>query len=93
MVLLGEVGGREEYLVAEAIKDGRITKPLVAWCCGTAAEAFDYEVWSWLQKDVVMFFLFFSRCFLGRELLDEEKERFFSNRNVTFWVFLLDVFF
>jgi len=46
MVLLGEVGGREEYLVAEAIKDGRITKPLVAWCCGTAAEAFDYEVWS-----------------------------------------------
>lgn len=44
MVLLGEVGGHEEYLVAEAIKDGRITKPLVAWCCGTAAEAFDYEV-------------------------------------------------
>eukprot|EP00434_Breviolum_minutum_P003634 symbB.v1.2.003200.t1/scaffold166.1/size289592/2 len=30
--------------MAEAIKDGRITKPLVAWCCGTAAEAFDYEV-------------------------------------------------
>ncbi|CAJ1403459.1 unnamed protein product [Effrenium voratum] len=44
MVLLGEVGGREEYLVAEAIEDGRLTKPLVAWCCGTAAEAFDYEV-------------------------------------------------
>eukprot|EP00438_Fugacium_kawagutii_P012450 Skav232878 [mRNA] locus=scaffold1432:67828:93143:- [translate_table: standard] len=43
MVLLGEVGGLEEYLVAEAIRDGRITKPLVAWCCGTAAEAFDYE--------------------------------------------------
>eukprot|EP00930_Biecheleria_cincta_P016979 TRINITY_DN13627_c0_g1_i1.p1 TRINITY_DN13627_c0_g1~~TRINITY_DN13627_c0_g1_i1.p1 ORF type:complete len:1043 (-),score=190.41 TRINITY_DN13627_c0_g1_i1:246-3374(-) len=44
MVLLGEVGGHEEYFVAEAIEDGRITKPLVAWCCGTAAEAFDYEV-------------------------------------------------
>lgn len=44
MVLLGEVGGREEYTVAEAIADGRITKPVVAWCCGTAAEAFDYEV-------------------------------------------------
>jgi len=44
MVLLGEVGGREEYAVAEAIKDGRISKPVVAWCCGTAAEAFDYEV-------------------------------------------------
>ncbi|CAE7313191.1 Acly [Symbiodinium sp. CCMP2456] len=44
MVLLGEVGGREEFLVAEALQDGRITKPLVAWCCGTAAEAFDYDV-------------------------------------------------
>ena len=44
MVLLGEVGGREEFLVAEAIQDGRITKPLVCWCCGTAAEAFDYDV-------------------------------------------------
>lgn len=44
MVLLGEVGGREEYLVAEALADGRLSKPLVAWCCGTAAEAFDYEV-------------------------------------------------
>jgi len=44
MVLLGEVGGREEYVVAEAIADGRITKPVVAWCCGTAAEAFDYDV-------------------------------------------------
>jgi len=44
MVLLGEVGGREEYLVGEALADGRLSKPLVAWCCGTAAEAFDYEV-------------------------------------------------
>eukprot|EP00747_Dinoflagellata_sp_TGD_P081144 gnl/TRDRNA2_/TRDRNA2_161181_c2_seq1.p1 gnl/TRDRNA2_/TRDRNA2_161181_c2~~gnl/TRDRNA2_/TRDRNA2_161181_c2_seq1.p1 ORF type:complete len:435 (-),score=74.07 gnl/TRDRNA2_/TRDRNA2_161181_c2_seq1:235-1539(-) len=44
MVLLGEVGGREEYGVAEAIADGRLTKPIVAWCCGTAAEAFDYDV-------------------------------------------------
>ena len=44
MVLLGEVGGREEFLVAETLQDGRITKPLVAWCCGTAAEAFDYDV-------------------------------------------------
>jgi len=44
MALLGEVGGREEYGVADAIRDGRITKPVVAWCCGTAAEAFDYDV-------------------------------------------------
>ena len=47
MVLLGEVGGREEYLVAEALADGRLSKPLVAWCCGTAAEAFDYEAPRW----------------------------------------------
>merc|ERR1719436_1249538 len=44
IALLGEVGGREEYSVAEAIESGRITKPVVAWCCGTAAEAFDYDV-------------------------------------------------
>jgi len=44
IVLLGEVGGHEEYAVAEAIQEGKITKPVVAWCCGTAAEAFDYEV-------------------------------------------------
>ena len=37
IVLLGEVGGVEEYDVCEAIKDKRITKPLVAWCIGTCA--------------------------------------------------------
>lgn len=37
IVLLGEVGGVEEYEVCEALKDGRITKPLVAWCIGTCA--------------------------------------------------------
>lgn len=31
IVLLGEVGGVEEYEVCAALKDGRITKPLVAW--------------------------------------------------------------
>lgn len=36
-VLLGEVGGVEEYDVCEALKDGRISKPLVAWCIGTCA--------------------------------------------------------
>ncbi|KAM3177518.1 hypothetical protein ACTXT7_004390 [Hymenolepis weldensis] len=38
IVLLGEVGGLEEYSVAEAIENGRIKKPLVAWCIGTCAE-------------------------------------------------------
>lgn len=31
IVLLGEVGGVEEYDVCQAIEDKRITKPLVAW--------------------------------------------------------------
>merc|ERR1712170_210619 len=32
IVVLGEVGGIEEYDICEAIKSGKITKPLVAWC-------------------------------------------------------------
>ncbi|OMJ14484.1 ATP-citrate synthase [Smittium culicis] len=44
MVLLGEVGGTEEYRVAEAVKTGKITKPIVAWCIGTCAKMFDTEV-------------------------------------------------
>lgn len=44
IVLLGEVGGVEEYDVCEAIKDKRITKPLVAWCIGTCAGMFTSEV-------------------------------------------------
>jgi ATP citrate (pro-S)-lyase len=30
MVLLGEVGGEEEYKIVEALKKKRITKPLVS---------------------------------------------------------------
>lgn len=44
LVLLGEVGGIDEYDVCEAMKDGRIKKPLVAWCIGTCAKIFPYEV-------------------------------------------------
>ncbi|GBB83658.1 hypothetical protein RclHR1_10360003 [Rhizophagus clarus] len=44
LVLLGEVGGVEEYKVCEAIKDGRIKKPLIAWCIGTCAKMFTTEV-------------------------------------------------
>merc|ERR1719189_541283 len=32
LVLLGEVGGTLEYKVVEAIKNGTLTKPIVAWC-------------------------------------------------------------
>lgn len=44
MVLLGEVGGREEYKVIEAVKSGKITKPIVAWCIGTIAKHFSSGV-------------------------------------------------
>ncbi|KAJ2073333.1 ATP citrate lyase subunit 1 [Coemansia sp. S155-1] len=44
LLLLGEVGGAEEYKVAEAVRSGRITKPVVAWCIGTCAGLFATEV-------------------------------------------------
>jgi len=44
IVLLGEVGGVDEYEVMEAVKSGKVTKPIVAWCVGTCASAFSYEV-------------------------------------------------
>ncbi|XP_055541492.1 ATP-citrate synthase isoform X2 [Wyeomyia smithii] len=44
IALLGEVGGVEEYEVCAALQDGRITKPLIAWCIGTCAGMFTSEV-------------------------------------------------
>lgn len=44
LVLLGEVGGVEEYRVIEAIKNGTITKPIVAWAIGTVAGMLTTEV-------------------------------------------------
>ncbi|RLF46048.1 MAG: ATP citrate synthase [Thermoplasmata archaeon] len=44
MVMLGEVGGTKEYEVVEALKAGKITKPLVAWVTGTCAKVFPGEV-------------------------------------------------
>jgi len=44
MVMLGEVGGTKEYEVVEALKAGKITKPLVAWVTGTCAKVFTGEV-------------------------------------------------
>ena len=44
MLLLGEVGGREEYKVIEAVKSGKITKPVIGWCIGTIAEHFSSGV-------------------------------------------------
>ncbi|WFD44351.1 ATP citrate synthase [Malassezia psittaci] len=44
LVLLGEVGGVEEYRVIDAVKQGVITKPIVAWAIGTCAKMFTTEV-------------------------------------------------
>jgi ATP citrate (pro-S)-lyase len=44
LVLLGEVGGVEEYRVIEAVKNGQIKKPIVAWAIGTCASMFATEV-------------------------------------------------
>ena len=44
LVVLGEIGGTDEYEIAEAIKAGTIDKPVVAWVSGTVAELFPVEV-------------------------------------------------
>ncbi len=44
MILLGEVGGTEEYKVIKAVKEGKITKPVISWCIGTIAKHFSSGV-------------------------------------------------
>ncbi len=44
LVCLGEVGGSAEYEIAEALKNKKITKPLVIWVTGTCSKAFKTEV-------------------------------------------------
>lgn len=44
MVVLGELGGRDEYSLVEALKQGKIHKPVVAWVSGTCARLFKSEV-------------------------------------------------
>ncbi|MGH0169541.1 UNVERIFIED_CONTAM: hypothetical protein FKN15_057094 [Acipenser sinensis] len=43
LVVLGEIGGSEEYRICQGIKEGRITKPVVSWCIGTCATMFSSE--------------------------------------------------
>ncbi|MCA9390411.1 ATP citrate synthase, partial [candidate division WWE3 bacterium] len=43
IVMQGEIGGIQEIEVAELLRNGEITKPLVAWTSGTAAEIFPKE--------------------------------------------------
>ncbi|MEQ2178336.1 hypothetical protein GOODEAATRI_012947 [Goodea atripinnis] len=44
IVVLGEIGGTDEYKICQGIKEGRITKPVVCWCIGTCATMFASEV-------------------------------------------------
>ncbi|CAG5111222.1 Oidioi.mRNA.OKI2018_I69.chr2.g5550.t1.cds [Oikopleura dioica] len=44
LVLLGEIGGLEEYEIIKAKENGLITKPVVAWCIGTCAKLFGSDV-------------------------------------------------
>jgi len=44
MVCLGELGGIAEYEIADAVKDGRLTKPLVMWVTGTCAKVLPGQV-------------------------------------------------
>uniref|UniRef100_A0A8C9C6T7 ATP-citrate synthase n=1 Tax=Phocoena sinus TaxID=42100 RepID=A0A8C9C6T7_PHOSS len=42
IVVLGEIGGTEEYKICRGIKEGRITKPVVSWCIGTCATMYRF---------------------------------------------------
>lgn len=44
IVVLGELGGQDEYGLVEAMKAGKVTKPVVAWVSGTCAKLFKSEV-------------------------------------------------
>uniref|UniRef100_A0A3B3X603 ATP-citrate synthase n=1 Tax=Poecilia mexicana TaxID=48701 RepID=A0A3B3X603_9TELE len=44
IVVLGEIGGTDEYKICQGIKDNVITKPVVCWCIGTCATMFASEV-------------------------------------------------
>ncbi len=41
---LGEVGGTDEYRIVEALKEGKITKPLVIWVTGTCSKVLPTSV-------------------------------------------------
>jgi len=44
IVVLGELGGTDEYAIVDCLKAGKITKPVVAWVSGTCAKVFPTEV-------------------------------------------------
>ena len=44
IILLGEIGGVQEIYVANAVRNGLITKPIIGWCMGTSANYFSDDV-------------------------------------------------
>lgn len=44
IVVLGELGGKDEYSLVDALKQGKVSKPVVAWVSGTCARLFKSEV-------------------------------------------------
>jgi len=44
IVVLGELGGLDEYTLVEALQKKQVTKPVVAWVSGTCATMFKSEV-------------------------------------------------
>lgn len=44
LVLLGEVGGQDEYEICRALETRQIKKPVIAWCTGGCAALFSYDV-------------------------------------------------
>ena len=66
IVVLGELGGRDEYSLVEALKQGKINKPVVDWVSGTCATLFKSEVqfghavsYSWFPLDFYIFLSFY----------------------------------
>eukprot|EP00658_Telonema_sp_P-2_P014789 TRINITY_DN15642_c0_g1_i3.p1 TRINITY_DN15642_c0_g1~~TRINITY_DN15642_c0_g1_i3.p1 ORF type:complete len:440 (-),score=165.73 TRINITY_DN15642_c0_g1_i3:157-1476(-) len=44
IVVLGELGGEDEYAVCDLLSSGQVTKPVCAWVSGTCATVFKTEV-------------------------------------------------
>lgn len=44
IIVLGEVGGNAEYEIIDAVKAGKLKKPIIAWCIGTVANYFSQSI-------------------------------------------------
>lgn len=44
ILMLGEVGNESENQIADMIRDGHITKPIIARCCGTSASELHTDI-------------------------------------------------